>query len=89
MLSAISEPVVGAAVVRSYAVEARTQARIDEAIDEYQAASTRAQGFTAFSFSLGGVSAGLANAGVLIVGIWLGLRRATSPPARCSRSRSW
>ncbi len=72
MLSAISEPVVGAAVVRSYAVEARTQARIDDAIDEYQSASTRAQGFTAFSFSLGGVSAGLANAAVLIVGIWLG-----------------
>lgn len=71
MLSAISEPVVGAAVVRSYAVESRTQARIDHAIDEYKAASTRAQGFTAFSFSLGGVSAGLANAGVLIVGIWL------------------
>ena len=41
----------------------------------HQAASTRAQGFTAFSFSLGGISAGLANAGVLIVGIWLGLRR--------------
>jgi ABC-type multidrug transport system fused ATPase/permease subunit len=72
MLSAISEPVVGAAVVRSYVVEDRTQARIDHAIDEYKAASTRAQGFTAFSFSLGGVSAGLANAGVLIVGIWLG-----------------
>ena len=31
MLAAISEPVVGAAVVRSYAVEGRTQARIDEA----------------------------------------------------------
>ena len=30
MLSAISEPVVGAAVVRSYAVEDRTQARIDD-----------------------------------------------------------
>ncbi|MDP2772595.1 MAG: ABC transporter ATP-binding protein, partial [Nocardioides sp.] len=72
MLSAISEPVVGAAVVRSYAVEARTQARIDEAIAIHQSASTRAQGLTAFSFSLGGVSAGLANAGVLIVGIWLG-----------------
>ena len=72
MLSAISEPVVGAAVVRSYAVEDRTQARIDEAIKEFQSASTRAQGFTAFSFSLGGISAGLANAGVLIVGIWLG-----------------
>jgi ATP-binding cassette subfamily B protein len=72
MLSAVSEPVVGAAVVRSYAVEARTQERIDEAIATHQSASTRAQGFTAFSFSLGGVSAGLANAGVLIVGIWLG-----------------
>ena len=72
MLSAISEPVVGAAVVRSYAVEDRTQARIDHAIDEYKSASTRAQGFTAFSFSLGGVSAGLANAGVIVVGVWLG-----------------
>ncbi len=72
MLSAISEPVVGAAVVRSYAVEERTQERIDAAIDEYKAASTRAQGFTAFSFSLGGISAGLANAGVLVVGVWLG-----------------
>ncbi|MET1058872.1 MAG: ABC transporter ATP-binding protein, partial [Nocardioides sp.] len=72
MLSAISEPVVGAAVVRSYAVEKRTQARIDTAIRSYQMASTRAQGFTAFSFSLGGLSGGLANAGVLIVGIWLG-----------------
>ena len=37
-----------------------------------QVASTRAQGLTAFSFSLGGLSGGLANAGVLIVGIWLG-----------------
>ncbi|MFL6109545.1 MAG: ABC transporter ATP-binding protein, partial [Marmoricola sp.] len=72
MLAAVSEPVVGAVVVRTHAIEGRTQARIDEAIGEYQAASTRAQGLTAFSFSLGGVSAGLANAGVLIFGIWLG-----------------
>jgi len=72
MLAAISEPVVGAAVVRSYAVEDRTQARIDEAIDEFKAASTTAQKFTVVSFSLGGISAGLANAGVIIVGIWLG-----------------
>ena len=72
MLAAVSEPVVGALVVRTHAIEDRTQQRIDEAIDEYKTASTRAQGFTAFSFSLGGLSAGLANAGVLIVGIWLG-----------------
>ncbi len=72
LLSAVSEPVVGAAVVKSYAVEDRTQARIDTAIDIHKSASTRAQGFTAFSFSLGGISAGFANAGVLVVGIWLG-----------------
>ncbi|TNM45165.1 ABC transporter ATP-binding protein [Nocardioides albidus] len=72
LLSAVSEPVVGAAVVKSYAIEARTQERIDTAIEAHKAASTRAQGFTAFSFSLGGISAGVANAGVLIVGIWLG-----------------
>jgi ATP-binding cassette subfamily B protein len=73
MLSAVSEPVVGAAVVKSYAVEGRTQDRIDEAIDDYKAASTRAQQFTVVSFSLGGISAGLANAAVLIVGIQIGL----------------
>jgi len=73
LLSAISEPVVGAAVVRSYAVEGRTQDRIDTAIDEFKSASTRAQKFTVVSFSLGGISAGLANAGVLVVGVLLGL----------------
>ncbi|MEO5852475.1 MAG: ABC transporter ATP-binding protein [Nocardioides sp.] len=73
LLSAISEPVVGAAVVRSYAVEDRTQDRIDRSIDEFRSASTRAQQFTVISFSLGGISAGLANAGVIVVGVLLGL----------------
>ena len=73
MLSAISEPVVGAAVVRTHAIQDRTQVRIDEAIARHQQASTRAQGLTAFSFSLGGISAGLANAGVIVIGIQLGL----------------
>src|SRR3546814_17221254 len=72
MLSAVSEPVVGAAVVKSYAIEARTQERIDVAIKANQDAATNALGFTAFSFSLGGLSGALANAGAIIVGIWLG-----------------
>ncbi len=72
MLSAVSEPVVGALTVRTYAIEERTQARIDEAIETNRAAATQAQGLTAVSFSLGGLSGGLANAGVLIVGIQLG-----------------
>ena len=73
LLSAISEPVVGASVVRSYAAEERTQRRIDEAVSEHLTASSRAQALTAFSFSLGGVSAGFANAGVIAVGVWLGI----------------
>ncbi|MBE7323203.1 ABC transporter ATP-binding protein [Nocardioides sp. Y6] len=73
MLSAVSEPVVGASVVRAHAVQDRTQARIDTAIDGFKAASTRAQKFTVISFSLGGISAGLANAGVLVVGVLLGI----------------
>lgn len=73
MLSAVSEPIVGAAVVRAYAVEGRTQERIDEAVDVHLEASTRAQGLTAFSFSLGGVSAGFANAGVIAIGVLLGV----------------
>ena len=72
LLSAISEPVVGAEVVRSYAIEGRTQERIDTAIDEFKAASIKAQQYTVVSFSLGGLSAGLANAGVLVVGVLLG-----------------
>ena len=79
LLSAISEPVVGAAVVRSYAVEGRTQDRIDGAIDDYRTASTRAQRFTVVSFSLGGISAGLANAGVLVVGVLLGFTSDMTP----------
>jgi ABC-type multidrug transport system fused ATPase/permease subunit len=73
LLSAISEPVVGASVVRSYAVEGRTQDRIDLAVERHLRASTRAQGLTAFSFSLGGISAGLANAGVIVLGVLLGV----------------
>ena len=72
LLSAVSEPVVGAAEVHSYAIEERTQERIDEAVRRHLDASVRAQGLTAFSFSLGGISAGLANAGVIVLGVLLG-----------------
>jgi len=72
MLSAIAEPVIGAAVVRTHAIEDRTQARIDGSIAAWEKAQISAQGLTAFSFSLGGISAGFANAGVIAVGIWLG-----------------
>jgi ATP-binding cassette subfamily B protein len=79
LLGAISEPVVGAAVVRSNGVEERTQARIDTAIQDWQDAYTNAQKFTVTSFSLGGISAGLANAGVIVIGVWLGFTGDMTP----------
>ncbi|TQL69193.1 ABC-type multidrug transport system fused ATPase/permease subunit [Nocardioides albertanoniae] len=73
MLSAVSEPVVGAAVVKAYAVEDRTQQRIDREIDATSAAQTKAQAYTSIFFSLGGLSGGLANAGVIVGGVLLAL----------------
>jgi ATP-binding cassette, subfamily B, bacterial len=73
MLSVIAEPVVGAHVVRAYAVEARTQRRIDAAIDANRSSMTKAQALVAVTFSMGGLAAGLANAGVVIVGVLLGV----------------
>jgi ATP-binding cassette, subfamily B, bacterial len=73
MLGAISESVVGAEVVRAYAIEDRTQDRIDAAVDRHRIAATRAQKLVAMSFSTGEVVAGIANATVVVVGVLLGL----------------
>ena len=73
LLSAISEPVVGAAVVKAYAVEDRTQQHIDREIDATSAAQIKAQAYTSVFFSLGGLSGGLANAGVVVGGVLLAL----------------
>ncbi|ADB32118.1 ABC transporter related protein [Kribbella flavida DSM 17836] len=73
MLSAIAEPVVGAQVVRAYAIERRTQQRIDASIEDYRRTATRAQAITGITFSIGGLAAGLANAGVLTAGVLLGV----------------
>jgi ATP-binding cassette subfamily B protein len=73
MLGAISESVVGAEVVRAYAIEDRTQDRIDTAVDQHRLAATRAQKLVAMSFSTGEVVAGIANATVVVVGVLLGL----------------
>lgn len=73
LLSAIAEPVVGAAVVKAYAVEARTQQRIDEAVAENMAAQIRTQSLVASFFSLGGLAGGLALAGVVVLGVELGI----------------
>jgi len=73
MLSAISEVVVGASVVRSYAIEKRSAERLDTAINAHRTAATRAQKIVALTFSTGEVVAGVANAAVVMVGVLLGI----------------
>jgi putative ABC transport system ATP-binding protein len=73
MLSAISEAVVGAAVVKAFAAGERTGRRIDTAIGSHRDAAVRAQRLAALTFSGGELVAGLANAGVVLLGIWLGV----------------
>ena len=73
LLAVVAEPVVGASVVRSYAIEARTQGRIDAAIDTNYRANVKAQTIVSVTFASATVVAGVANAAVLGVGLWLGL----------------
>jgi len=73
MLGTVAESVVGAPVIRAYGVQARTGERIDAAIRAHQSAATRAQALAALTFSTGEIVAALANAGVVILGVQLGL----------------
>ena len=73
VLAAVSESVVGASTVRAYGVRERTAARIDAAIDGHYRAQVRAQKVTATVFVTGEFVAALANAAVVVVGVWLGL----------------
>lgn len=73
LLAVVAEPVVGASVVKSYAIEPRTQRRVDEGIDVNLQANIRAQRLVAVTFASAGVAGGLANAGVITVGVVLGV----------------
>ncbi|HEV2636865.1 MAG TPA: ABC transporter ATP-binding protein [Actinocrinis sp.] len=73
MLGAISESLVGAPVVRAYGIEEQTQQRIDRAIEHTRGAQIRTQRVIVATFSAGEIAAGLANAGVVVVGVLLGV----------------
>jgi putative ABC transport system ATP-binding protein len=72
VLGAVSEAVVGAATVRAYAIEGRTQQRVDVAVQAHRRAAVSAQTRVALTFSLGVLSSGLTTAVVVVAGIWLG-----------------
>ncbi|NJC69832.1 ABC transporter ATP-binding protein [Planosporangium thailandense] len=73
MLAAISESVVGAGVIRAYGVRRRTERRLDAAIEDSRAAQYGAQRISVNASTVGEWASGLAMAGVVIVGVALGV----------------
>lgn len=73
MLGAVSESVVGAHVVRAYGAQRRTARRVDDTVEAYRSAQSRAQVLVAAVFSAGELVASLALAGVVLVGVALGV----------------
>jgi len=73
MLSAVGESVVGAAVIRAYGAEERTARRIDESVDAYRDAQTRAQKLVAATFPSTELAAAFATAAVVVAGTAMGV----------------
>ncbi|MFI0349606.1 ABC transporter ATP-binding protein [Actinomadura sp. 9N407] len=73
LLAAVSESVVGAAVIRAYGSEDRTARRVDETVDATRRAQTKAQGLVALTFPSSELAAATATAGVVVVGTLLGI----------------
>ncbi len=73
MLGALAETVVGAPVVRAYGIEERTQARLDERIEEHRRAAVRAGTYSSMFSGTGEVSGALATAAAVVGGVLLGI----------------
>jgi ABC-type multidrug transport system fused ATPase/permease subunit len=73
MLGAVAESVVGAMVIRAYGVGDRTERRLDTAIERLRVGQQKALRTSVTSFSSGEIGAGLALAGVVVVGVLLGV----------------
>jgi ATP-binding cassette subfamily B protein len=73
LLGAVAESVVGAPVIRAYGVQARTAERIDTAVSSTMNAQVKAQTIAATTFSLGELTAAVANGAVVVVGVLLGV----------------
>jgi len=79
LLGVLAETVVGAPVVRAYGIEARTQQRLDAAIDDHRRAAIRA-GTLSSSFSGSGeVFGAVATAAAVLAGVALGVDGQITP----------
>jgi ATP-binding cassette, subfamily B, bacterial len=74
LLGAVAESVVGALVIRAYGVSARTEQRLDSAIERLRVAQQRSLRTSVTSFSSGEIGAGLALSAVVVVGTLLIVR---------------
>jgi ATP-binding cassette, subfamily B, bacterial len=72
MLTAVSESVMGAPVIRAYGIEQRTNQRVLAAVERQFEAQYRAGRLAAFMFSSGEVFAAVALAAVIALGVVLG-----------------
>ena len=75
LLAAVGESVVGAPVIRAYGIAGRTARRLDEAIDGQRTAQQKAIRISIVGSSVGELAAGLALAGVVVLGVFLGADR--------------
>jgi ABC-type multidrug transport system fused ATPase/permease subunit len=73
MLGAVSESVVGAHVVRASGAPRRTADRVDETVEAYRSAQSRAQVLVAVVFSAGELVSAFALGGVVVLGVSLGV----------------
>nr|WP_143193933.1 ABC transporter ATP-binding protein [Micromonospora sp. CB01531] len=78
LLGTIGESVVGAPVIRAYGIAGRTARRLDTAIEGQRQAQQRAIRISILGSSVGELAAGLALAGVVVVGVNLGVDRTLS-----------
>ena len=78
LLGAIGESVVGAPVIRAYGIAGRTARRLDAAIEGQRRAQQGAIRISIMGSSVGELAAGLALAGVVVVGVNLGVDRTLS-----------
>ncbi len=79
LLGVLAETVVGAPVVRAYGIEARTQGRLDRAVEEHRSAAKRAGWLSALFSASAEVFAALATGLVVVLGAWLGVAGDVTP----------
>jgi ATP-binding cassette subfamily B protein len=73
MLAAIAESVVGAGVIRAYGIRERTARRLDDTIETNRRARFRSQRLAVLGSQFGELSAAVATAAVVVVGVLLGV----------------